>query len=235
MAAPAFLTAFNSHSTMFPAGAASGAGGGRGTPLNEAFDRADLALKAAQPTLMGQIAVLVFTDGMPNCTPDPTVTMVPTKAEPQRAADWFTQSNVLTYVVGLPGADGVTYLNDIATNGGTGMYITPDSPMTLTTKLMEIVQQQISTSFDSCKIDLDPPTSAPDKLQLVVEQKSTPGQLMEVPHDLGGSGGWSISTDGIHVELQGEVCDAAKTGALTKITFQFGCKDIPPVVPGHIG
>jgi hypothetical protein len=224
---PQFLDAFNAHWSM-----ASMNGGG--TPLNEAFDRADVALKAAQSMLMGQVAVLVFTDGMPNCTPDPAVTMVPTEAEPQRAADWFVQ-NILTYLVGLPGADGVTYLNDIAVNGGTGMYLTPDNPMTLTDKLMEIVKSQISTSFDSCAIDLNPATSAPDKLQLVVEERSNPGQEMEVPRDLGSAGGWTISSDGVHIELNGEICDAAKSGAITKLTFKLGCKDIPPVVPGHIG
>jgi hypothetical protein len=56
-----------------------------------------------------------------------------------------------------------------------------------------------------------------------------------VPHDLGGTaGGWTISADGSHVELTGGLCDAAKTGRFSRLTFEFGCKDIPTIPPSHV-
>jgi hypothetical protein len=224
---PQILTAFAAHWTNM------GNSRGGGTPLNEAFDRADVALKAALPKLVGKVAVLIFTDGQPNCTPDPAVTGIPTETEPQHAADWLNQ-NILSFMVGLPGAQGVTLLNDVAINGGTMQYLTPDDPTMLADKLKEVIQQQISMGFDSCAIDLMPVASAPDKLQLVVEQASMPGMPMEVPHDLGGTGGWTVTPDGAHVELSGDICDAAKSGKFSKISFKFGCKDIPPIKPGPI-
>src|SRR5262249_47254414 len=156
MAGAQFLSAFSTHWSSMGKG-------GSGTPLNEAFDRADVALKAIAPTLTGKLAVLVFTDGQPNCTPDPTATRIPTKSEPQHAADWFVQ-NIQTFMVGLPGAQGVQLLNDIAVNGGTGQYITPDDPTVLAEKLKEVIQQQVMTGFDSCAIELMPAAGVPDKL-----------------------------------------------------------------------
>ena len=41
----------------------------------------------------GQLAVIAFTDGEPNCIPDPMVSMVPTMPEPDRAADWLGESS----------------------------------------------------------------------------------------------------------------------------------------------
>jgi hypothetical protein len=80
-----------------------------------------------------------------------------------------------------------------------------------------------------------PPTSAPDKLQLVVEEPSMPGMLEDVPHDLGGTaGGWTISADGSHVDITGSLCDSAKGGKFSKLTFEFGCKDIPPIPVAHV-
>src|SRR5262249_1770417 len=71
-----------------------------GTPFTEAFDRADAPLQAALPKFHGRTAVLVITDGMPNCFPDAMATGIPTKTEPARAADWVAE-NVGTYVFGL--------------------------------------------------------------------------------------------------------------------------------------
>jgi hypothetical protein len=133
-----FLEAFNAHWSM------AGAGTGLGTPLNEAFDRADVALRAARTnaSLSGRFAVLVFTDGMPNCSPDPAATGTPTKPEPNRAADWLTQG-VATYVIGLPGADGVMYLNDIALNGGSGMALNLTDPGALPTALGDLIERAV--------------------------------------------------------------------------------------------
>lgn len=227
MPAAQFIQQFNSHWSM------NGTGNGFGTPLNEAFDRASVALDAALPKLTGHVAVMVFTDGMPNCNPNPMNTMIPTKSEPTRAADWLAKG-VVTYMIGLPGADGVQYLNDIAVNGGSGMYLTPDDPTMLADQLKQLIQQQVSSGFDSCSIDLMPPTATPDKLQLIVEEQGMAGVLESVPRDLGSAGGWKIDDKGSHVELVGSLCDAAMSGKFSRLTFEFGCKDVPPIMPSHV-
>jgi hypothetical protein len=199
------------------------------TPTAEAVKMADMALMANVGKLKGTIAVILITDGEPNCMWDQNATVT-------TVGNWLSQSNIKTYVIGLPGVNGKgpAVLNAIAQAGGTMMYLMPD-PMTLQQKIMDIVVQAVSSGFDSCSIDLMPPTSAPDKLQLVVEETSMPGMLENVPHDLGGTaGGWTISADGSHVDISGPLCDSAKSGKFTKLTFQFGCKDIPPIPPSHV-
>jgi hypothetical protein len=235
-----FIQAFQAHWDMFGSTLAPG------TPLNEAFDRADVALQAAltSTTLVGKFAVLVFTDGRPNCplfalvadggtgdgAPLPEVTGIPTKPEAEHAADWFAQG-VPTYMIGLPGAmDGVELLNDVALRGSGGAlktYISPSDPQALATKLDELVQRQVSTALSSCSIDLVPAALEPETLQLVVEAIAMKGLLQEVPHDLGGAGGWTIASDGSSVELSGELCDRAKRGDFSQLAFWHGCNTLP--------
>jgi hypothetical protein len=199
------------------------------TPTAEAVQVADMALASAK--LTGTVVAVIVTDGEPNCMWDQNATVT-------TIAKWLSQKNIKTYVVGLAAAgmgNGPMVLNALAQAGGTMQFLTPADPMTLQTKLAEVVSQTISSGFDTCSIDLMPATSVPDKLQLVVEEASNPGMPENVPHDLGGTaGGWTISADGAHVELTAGLCNSAKTGVFSKLTFQFGCKSIPPLPVEHI-
>ena len=227
MPGPQFIQAWNAKWQNVP-------GMGIGTPLNEAFDRADVALQngLGNMSLMGNIAVIAFTDGDPNCFPDAMVDGIPTKPEPDHAADWLAQG-IKTYMVGLPGAAGATVLDQIAMSGGTMTYITPDDPMQLEDKIKQIVQEQIKTGFDSCSIDLTPAADPVDKLQLVATEQVMGAPTDEsVPHDLmNGGGGWTITADGSHVELTGSLCDDAKNGRFDSLKFKYGCKELPPLPP----
>jgi hypothetical protein len=213
---PMFLQAWNQH-WVDTAGAF-----GIGTPMNEAFDRADVALQQAQ--LTGDVAVVAFTDGAPNCIPDPAMTMVPTMLEPARAASWLADRKVRTYVVGLPGALGVQILNDVAVSGGTMQYIVPDDPAMLEQKLREVVSETIKSGFNSCSITLKPAADPVDKLLMVVEEN---GMRSKVDRMLAPDAGWSISPDGKKVEITGRLCEDAKAGRFEAITFEYGCKDLP--------
>jgi len=198
------------------------------TPTTEAVQQANNTLINA--TLNGTTVAIIVTDGEPNCNWDQNMTTT-------TIANWLSQWQIKTYVVGLPGSgmgNGPAVLNALAQAGGTMQYITPTDSMVLQQKLKDIVSQVVSAGFDSCSIDLMPPTSSPDKLQLVVEETSMPGMQEDVPHDLGSSGGWTITPDGTHVELVGGLCNSAKTGRFAKLTFEFGCKDIPPIPPSHV-
>jgi hypothetical protein len=214
---PQFLTAWEQHWATRPLG------DNIGTPMQEAFDRADGAIQNA--TLTGQLVVVAFTDGEPNCFPDPAITMVPTMVEPERAASWLASRMIKTYMVGLPGAQGVTILDQVAQSGGTMQYILPDDPTQLEMKLREVVQETVRTGFNSCSINLTPAADLPDELLMLVEEN---GLTQQVPHDAGGSSGWTISPDGAHVEIVGKLCEDAMGGRFTAITFEYACPSVPP-------
>ena len=225
---PQFLTSWMSHWGNRPPG------DNIGTPMQEAFDRADLALKGSM--LTGNTIVVAFTDGEPNCFPyDDGVGAMPattgaglmsTMTEPMHAAEWLAMSNIKTYMVGLPGANGVQILNDVAVSGGTMQYIVPDDPAQLEMKLREVVQETVSMGFNSCSITLTPAAVPPEKLLMIVEE--TAGMRQNVPHEAGPSSGWTVSGDGVQVEITGGLCDDAMNGRFSSITFEYGCPDIPP-------
>ena len=217
-----FLTAWNAR---WP----SGMGEGLGTPVNEAMDRAAVALQESAGTLTGVTAVMLFTDGAPNCFPDAMTQGIPTQLETATAAGWLAGSpSIKTYVVGLPGAMDATILNDIAVAGGTMTYITPDDPAVLEAKLNEIVLSTVKMGFDSCTLTLDPPAQVVEKLQIVVND-TTAGPAY-IPKDLGGGDGWSITPDGTTVELLGKICEDAMAGRFSSVKFEYGCED-PPKIP----
>jgi hypothetical protein len=218
-----FLTAWNA---LWP----GGEGTGVGTPVNEAMDRAAVALQEAAGTLTGVTAVMLFTDGEPNCLPDAMTQGIPTQLETAHAAGWLAGSpSIKTYVVGLPGADGVALLDQIAVAGGTMSYITPDDPAVLEAKLNEIVLSTVKSGFDSCTLVLDPVAEVADKLQIVVSDVMAGPAY--IPRDLGGGSGWSISADGSTVELLGQICEDAKGGRFSSVKFEYGCEEPPKIPP----
>jgi len=213
-----------------PIGPAGGVGPGLGGPLGggvapgatptaEAIAMADQALNSA--TLTGATAVVLITDGEPNCQWDEA-------AANATIARWLSEKNIKTYVVGLPGVGGFggPILDALAASGGTAPYLTPTNSMDLATKVGEIISSTVG--FDSCTITLNPKADLPDDLQMVVEEPTVMGQ-QQVPRDLGNGAGWSVTPDGQTVELLGSVCEDAKTGRFTALTFQYGCIDLPPI------
>lgn len=220
---PDFLSVWNG---LWP----GGMGPGLGTPVNEAMDRAAVALQEAAGTLTGVTAVMLFTDGAPNCIPDAMLQGIPTKLETEHAAEWLSSMpSIKTYVVGLPGAGGVQLLNDIAVAGGTMSYITPDDPAVLEAKINEIVLSTVRSGFNSCVLSLDPPAAVVEKLQIVVNDVNAGPAY--IPKDLGGGSGWTITPDGATVELIGQVCEDAKSGRFSSVKFEYGCEDPPKIPP----
>jgi hypothetical protein len=219
---PMFLKAWAQHWTS------AGAGTGVGTPMQEAFDRADAAIKNSK--LQGALIVVAVTDGQPNCFPASASGMMPSPIETQHTADWLSMKGIKTYMVGLPGAAGVQLLNDVAKSGGTMQYLLPDDPKVLEAKLKEAITQTVKMGFATCSIKLTPAANPPEKLQMIVVEAKN-GMKSRVDHMLGPDAGWTISTDGTQVEIQGQLCDDAKQGRFSSINFEYGCKDIPPPPP----
>jgi hypothetical protein len=121
-------------------------------------------------------------------------------------------------------------LNDVAQSGGTTEYILPDDPALLEAKLREVVAETIKAKFDSCSINLTPAADPADKLQMVVVEASS-SEKSQVPHMLSPSASWSITPDGTRVEIEGDLCKDAMSGRFSSITFEYGCKELPPLKP----
>lgn len=216
--APLFLQSWDAHWSML------GVGMGAGTPMQEAFDRANEAIGAAQPE--GALAVVAVTDGAPNCFPAGTNTDL----EVNRASNWLAERGIKTYVVGLPGAQGVQLLNDVAAQGGTTQYMLPDDPQALEDQLRTLIQQTTKTVFDSCSIHLTPAADPPDGLLMIVRE-ATDDTKRQVPHMLTPTAGWTITPDGSQVEIVGDLCSDAMTGRFKSITFEYPCKEGEPIPP----
>lgn len=210
-----FLSTFSGGGTPLYAPILGGA-----TPLAEGLMQAQSALSSSM--LTGTTAVIVITDGDPNCAWDANASM-------QIVTNWASMG-IKTYLLGMPGVGsmGETLLNQLAVAGGTGMYIPPSDPMALEAKINEIVSTTVSSGIDSCTISLVPPAEAPDKLHLVVTEK---GQEEDVMRKLSADASWDVSSDGATVTLNGTLCDAAKAGVYEHLRFDFGCVELPPAPP----
>jgi hypothetical protein len=217
MPGPAFLTAWDAHWAVFQTGQLIG------TPLQEGFDEAEVALAAATQngTLTGLTAVVAFTDGEPNCIPDGMGG--PTLPAEQHAANWLSRG-IKTYVVGLPGANGAQTLTAVAQAGGTMAYIDPSDPAELEMRLREVVEETVSTGFNSCSMNLTPVPDVPDELLMIVDEPPVGEQQVERDQ------GWSLDVSGgeARIEITGALCEAAMTGRFMSIKFQYACPEAPP-------
>lgn len=192
---------------------------GNGTPLGEGILRASEAISGRMFT--DPLAVIVMTDGEPNCTTDP-------QAVVDQVATWAAAS-IPTYVVGLPGAQpAADLLNQVATAGGTGEYIDPANPQDLEDRLRAAISTTVRAGFDSCTFSLDPKAEAPEKLHLIVTQE---GMESDVPRDWSPTATWKINDEGTQVDLEGQLCDMAKDGTFERLRFVYGCVDVPPAEP----
>jgi hypothetical protein len=192
-----------------------------GTPINRAFDAAAGGLSVAN--LQGRIVVIVVGDGEPVCLDG--------MPADQRAAEWLALG-IQTYVIGLPDssiAGGAPLLSSIALNGGTTDFISPADSATLTNELSQIAANAITTGIDDCVITLEPPPEDPDQTFLVVAEAST-GQRFDVPRDDGAGNGWTLNADATQATLTGAVCDEARQGRFSTVTFEFGCVELPPLI-----
>lgn len=185
-----------------------------GTPIDKAFQRASDAL--SPPPAQGATVVVLFTDGEPTCPQSPSADQI--------AASLLGQG-IKTYVVGLPGAQGVTYLDKIAKAGGTNNYLLPTDATQLQQQLASIAKQTVTTALDNCTLTLNPPPADPTQVHLVVTLAQS-GKTYQVPQ---GPGQWTLSKDGKTVTLTGATCDAAKAGDYSKIELLYGCVSAPPL------
>ena len=188
------------------------------TPLMEGLQQAEMVLAGA--TLEGATAVVVITDGEPNCGWNAGVA--------NGIVSGWRDNGIQTHVIGLPGVGpgaGEAVLNALAQAGGTDRFVTPADPAALEAQLAMIVSEtvQMNAGFNSCEIDLSPAAQVPDKLLMIVEEPGA-AEKRQVPRSFG----WSLNAAGDHVSIMGQLCDEAMGGRFTSITFEYACPDSPP-------
>lgn len=192
--------------------------GAGGTPLGNAVIRADEALTST--TLEGAVAVLIMTDGEPNCETN-------TASVTSTVSSWAA-NGIKSYVVGLPGSEAAsTFLTDLAVAGGTAEFIVPDDPAALQAEISTIVTETVKTGLKSCTINLEQDEGADlENLHLIVMEN---GQEKEVLKQFSG-GGWSVTPDGTVATLEGQLCEDAKNGRFESVRFDFGCVEVPVLI-----
>jgi hypothetical protein len=130
---------------------------------------------------------------------------------------------IVTYAVGLPGSNtAATFLNALASAGGTGSYLSPRD----STELEQALSTIASNTIDRCTITLTPPPPDPAKVYLMTTTASKPDGE-SVPQSA--TNGWSLSADGSTATLEGTVCANAKAGAYATLEFVYGCPALPSV------
>jgi hypothetical protein len=87
----------------------------------------------------------------------------------------------------------------------------------------------VTTGIDDCAITLDPPSQDPSQTFLVVTEADT-GQRFDVPRDDGVGNCWTLAPDASSATLTGAVCDEARGGRFSTVTFEFGCVELPPLI-----
>lgn len=178
-------------------------------PVDAAFVQGDKAVQRAD--LVGNKAVVLFTDGEPTCPLTPNAASY--------AAQWAA-AGIKTHVVGLPGARGVQALRDIAVAGGTVDYITPDDSSVLTDALKKIIVDTVG--FDSCTFTIKGEI-VNVQLACTAGHVTLDGQAITCDD----ANGFSID-DAHHISFHGSACDALKTSSgLLDATFPCDVVRLP--------
>jgi hypothetical protein len=203
---------------------------GGNTPMQTALAGAEqYALNYQTNAEAGErIVVVILTDGVP------TVCDLSIPNIAQYAADAYTQSEILTFAVGLQGSV-VSDINQIAAAGQTGMgyFIgTGNAQQDLLDALLAI--QEIAVACTYAIPESNDPNMPTDPNQVNVYYKATPsaeGDL--VPKvasaaDCGPTGGWYYDdpNDPAIISLCAATCEAANSAPDSGISIKIGCQTI---------
>lgn len=181
-----------------------------GTPLNKALAQAVAA--ASDPALVGETAVVIFTDGQWTCEDGSEKTSV----------EALLARGVKTYVVGLPGAAGTPGLDTLAIAGGTAAagcaancFLLPSNTAELQAQLSTIVME--TAGFESCTFTIQG--------RIVNKELACSGGKVTIdsttPVACDPTNGFTID-DETHITFQGASCDTLKMSAGT-LDAQFPC------------
>jgi hypothetical protein len=178
------------------------------TPIDAAFTVGATAIH--RQDLVGNKAVVLFTDGEPTCPITPGA---------KELAGMWAGEGIKTYVVGLPGANGVQTLRNIAMMGGTMDYITPTDSKVLTDALKKIIVE--TAGFDSCTFTINGKIVDATAACGGGKVKLDGQDIMCDPQN-----GFAIDNP-THITFHGAACDALKASS-GRLEAMFPCNVVVP-------
>jgi hypothetical protein len=183
---------------------------GLGTPTTAALMAATAYLKTVNDT--GPKAILLATDGEPNCGGTPASMNIFDLAGAASAAAAANAAGFPVYVVGIgPNLDNLTQL---AQAGGTGDYYSVSSSPQLVDAFTSI-----SNLVASCTFILTSMPPDPNNIGIYLDKSL-------VPKD--DANGWSFGASTQSIVLNGSRCDQVTSGAASTVSVLFGCPGGPP-------
>jgi len=131
--------------------------------------------------------------------------------------------DIKTLVIGFGYEDDPTYLDAIASNGGTSFdhYIKADDQAQLESALEDVAGSIVSCIFE---IQAEDPSSDPDKVNFYFDDEDD-----AIPRDDGCAqdSGWKwVDASHTAVEFCTESCDRLKSGKVSEVRATFGCKTV---------
>jgi hypothetical protein len=201
--------------------------GGFGTPMYPALGGALERGVATQSAKPGEnFVVLLVTDGAPSKPPATCPGVDP--IDPNVTADLvekaYTQFNVRTFVVGLPGVS-ASFANLIAQKGGSDAIIITSS-VDIEGQFQDALSKVRGESL-GCEFPLPPDSSKYDKTLVNVRFTDGKGAATDLDHsaDCSVGDGWKYDneTTPTKVVLCDSICKQAKTDGLAKIQIVLGC------------
>jgi hypothetical protein len=165
-------------------------------------------------------AILLATDGMPNC-PNGRASSDDDMPATTAAVAGALAAGIPVYVVGMGPQQSITNLNNLAVAGGTGQYYPADSTQALSDALAAISKIVSSTC------EFQTPMSPPDDSKVYVYvDKARISQVATSTED-----GWMFGGSSSDIVLTGAYCANLLGGAPTTVQIIFGCADyIPPQI-----
>jgi hypothetical protein len=181
------------------------------TPTADALEKATAYLKTVNDG--NSKAILLATDGMPNCPKSGSSTTDDLPGA-EAAATAAAAAGFPVYVVGIGPQASISNLNKLASDGGTGNYYPATSPEQLTTAL-----GQIAKIVASCTFTPTQPPSDPSLVYVYVDKNLIQQNA---------SNGWTFGAGNKTVELHGSYCDNFLSGKASQVEIVFGCPGVPP-------
>jgi hypothetical protein len=185
------------------------------TPTGFAITAATAYLKTQ--TDANSKAILLATDGKPNCGGSPPSVYEEDVTGTTDAVTAALNAGFLVYVVGIGTGTSIANLDTLAQAGGTGSYYPAQSSDELTNALTSISKAATCT-FALAEIPPDPKDVA------VYLNKNM------VPRDA--SNGWSFGANSQTVLLHGSFCEQALSEPAGIVQVLFACGlPVPPILP----
>ncbi len=163
-------------------------------------------------------AILLATDGMPNC-PNGRASAEDDMPAASAAVAGALAAGIPVYVVGMGPQQSITNLNSLAEAGGTGQYYPADSTQALSDALAAI------SKIVSTTCEFQTPMVPPDNSKVYVYVDKVRTTHVGSPT----ADGWMFGATSSDIVLTGTYCANLLAGAATTVQIIFGCEDyVPP-------